>query len=206
MTPTLFISPGACAMASHVALVESGAPHETRVVDLKTGEQRTPEYLAVNPAGSTPALKTDRGVITQNPAILAWVAQTFRERDLAPVDDPFEFARFNGFNGWLSSSLHPALGKVLFSRPALEGEARDQAVDQALSKLDLAERDLVEGPWVFGETWTLSDGYLMVFERWARQAGLLDKARFPKLNAHLDLVQSRDAVKKMLAVEGVQPV
>ena len=130
----------------------------------------------------------------------------FRERDLAPVDDPFEYARFNAFNGWLSSSLHPALGKVLFSRPALEGEARAHAVEFALGKLDLAEQHLVEGPWVFGETWTLSDGYLMVFERWARQAGLLDKARYPKLNAHLDLVQSRDAVKKMLTVEGLQPV
>ena len=206
MSVTLFISPGACAMASHVALLEAGAPHETRVVDLRKGEQRTPEYLAINPAGATPALTTDRGVITQNAAILGWVAQTFRERDLAPVDDAFEYARFNAFNGWLSSSLHPAMGKVLFSRPALEGEAKDQAVEQALAKLDLAETSLVEGPWVFGETWTLSDGYLMVFERWARQAGLLDPARFPKLNAHLDKVQERAAVKAMLEAEGLQAV
>ncbi|MFN6936566.1 MAG: glutathione S-transferase, partial [Tsuneonella sp.] len=73
-------------------------------------------------------------------------------------------------------------------------------------KLDLAEQSLVEGPWVFGDTWTLSDGYLMVFERWSRQARLLDPARFPKLNAHLDQVQTRDAVKAMLDVEGLQPV
>jgi glutathione S-transferase len=59
---------------------------------------------------------------------------------------------------------------------------------------------------VFGETWTLSDGYLMVFERWARQARLLDPARFPKLNAHLDRVQEREAVKRMLADEGLSPV
>lgn len=206
MTTTLFISPGACAMASHVALLEAGMPHETRVVDLKKGEQRTPEFLAVNPAGSTPALKTDQGVITQNAAILAWAAQTTPEKALAPVDDAFAYARFNAFNGWLASSLHPALGKVLFSRPPLEGAAKDEAVEAALGKLDLAERDLVEGPWVFGTTWTLSDGYLMVFERWARQAGLLDPARFPKLNAHLDLVQTREAVKLMLSDEGLAPV
>lgn len=206
MTTTLFISPGACAMASHVALLEAGIPHETRVVDLKKGEQRTPEFLAVNPAGSTPALKTDQGVITQNAAILAWAAQTTPEKALAPVDDAFAYARFNAFNGWLASSLHPALGKVLFSRPPLEGAARDEAVEAALGKLDLAERNLVEGPWVFGTTWTLSDGYLMVFERWARQAGLLDAARFPKLNAHLDLVQTREAVKRMLSDEGLAPV
>ena len=116
----LFISPGACALASHIALEEAGADFETRVVDLRTGQQRTPEYLAVNPAGSTPALQTDRGVITQNPAILAFVAQTHPDRNLAPIDDPHAFAAFNAFNGFLSSSLHPAIGKVLFSRPPLE--------------------------------------------------------------------------------------
>ncbi len=206
MSVTLFISPGACAMASHVALLEAGIDHETQVIDLRTGQQRTPEYLAVNPAGVTPAMKTDQGVITQNAAILAWAAQTRPDKALAPVDDPFAFARFNAFNGWLASSLHPALGKVLFSRPPLEGAAKDQAVEFALSKLELAESHLVEGPWVFGETWTLSDGYLMVFERWARQAGLLAKSRFPKLNAHLDLVQTREAVQAMLTSEGLQAV
>ena len=206
MSLTLFISPGACATASHVALEEAGAAYGTQVIDLRQGQQRTPEYLAINPAGVTPSLRTDRGVITQNAAILAWAAQTHPTRNLAPIDDPFEFARFNAFNGWLASSLHPALGKVLFSRPPLEGEAKDQALEQALSKLDLAEQHLVQGPWVFGETWTLSDGYLMVFERWSKLAGLLDAGRYPKLNAHLALVQTRDAVRRVLAAEGLQAV
>jgi len=70
MTPTLYVSPGACATASHVALQEAGIPHEIRIVNLRAGEQRTPGYLAVNPAGVTPALETVRGVITQNAAIL----------------------------------------------------------------------------------------------------------------------------------------
>ncbi len=201
----LFISPGACAMASHLALEEAGADYETQVINLKAGEQRTPEYLAVNPAGATPALQTDDGVITQNAAILGWAAQTWPDKDLAPTD-AFGLARFNAFNGWLASSLHPALGKVLFSRPPLEGAAKDEAVEAALAKLQLAEDHYLEGPWVFGETWTLSDGYLMVFSRWARQAGLLDKARFPKLNAHLDTVQARPATQAMLKAEGLEIV
>lgn len=206
MTPTLYVSPGACATASHVALQEAGVAHEIRIIDLRKGEQRTPDYLAVNPAGVTPTLQTDQGVITQNAAILAWVAQTNPRAGLAPVDDAFAFARFNAFNGWLASSLHPALGKVLFSRPPLEGEARDTAIDQAQAKLDLAEAHYVEGPWVFGETWTLADGYLMVFTRWSRQAGLLDAARFPKLNAHLDRVQTREAVQRTLSAEGLSVI
>ena len=200
----LYYSPGACAMASHAALEEAGNAYEAQAIDLSKGEQKTPAYLAVNPAGVTPALATDKGVITQNPAILAYVAQSFPNAGLAPIDDPFAFARFNAFNGFLASSLHPAIGKALFSRPALEGEAKDQAVEQALAKYQLVEDHLLAGPWVFGETWTLADDYLMVFSRWARQAGLLDKARFPKLNAHLDVVQTRPAVQRVLKAEGLE--
>lgn len=203
---TLYYSPGACAMASHSALEEAGADFALEKIDLKKGEQRTPEYLAVNPAGATPALKTDHGVITQNAAILTFVAESFPNAGLAPVGDPYEMARFNAFNGFLGSSLHPALGKVLFSHPPLQGETRDQALQQALAKLDLAEQHLVEGPWVFGERWTLADDYLMVFERWARQARLLDQTRYPKLNAHLDAVQQRPAVARMLKAEGLEPI
>lgn len=199
----LFISPGACAMASHLALEEAGADYETQVVNLRAGEQRTPEYLAINPAGATPALQTNDGVLTQNAAIIGWAAAKWPEKKLAPTD-AFGLARFNAFNGFLSSSLHPALGKVLFSHPALEGAAKDDAVKLALSKLQLVEDHYLEGPWVFGDTWTLADGYLMVFTRWARQAGLLDKTRFPKLNAHLDAVQARPATQAMLKAEGLE--
>ncbi len=176
------------------------------MIDLRTGQQRTPEYLAINPAGSTPALQTDRGVITQNAAILAFIAQTHPDRKLAPVDDPHAFAAFNAFNGFLSSSLHPAIGKVLFSRPPLEAEARAEAVEQALAKYQLVEDHWLQGPWVFGDGFTLADGYLSVFTRWARSAHLLDLARFPGLNAHLDRVQARPAVSRVLATEGLSAV
>lgn len=206
MTLTAFISAGACAMATHSALEEAGVDYEMQLIDLKKGEQKTPEYLAVNPAGVTPALKTDQGVITQNAAILGWVAATHPDKELAPVDDAFAMARFDAFNGWLASSLHPAIGKVLFSRPPLEGQAKDDAIEQALAKYDLAEQHLVEGPYVFGEDWTLADNYLAVLTRWARQAKLLDADRYPKLNAHLDRVQQRPAMQRMLKAEGLEPV
>jgi glutathione S-transferase len=202
----LYISPGACALASHIALEEAGADYETQIIDLKTGQQRTPEYLAVNPAGVTPALQTDKGVITQNAAILAFVAQTHPDRKLAPTDDPHAFAAFNAFNGFLGASLHPAIGKVLFSRPALEGDDKAQAAEQALAKYQLVEDHWLQGPWVFGDEFTLADGYLAVFTRWARQSGLLDAARFPGLNAHLDRVQARPAVSRVLGAEGLGAV
>lgn len=202
----LYYSPGACALASHVALEESGAAYETVRIDLGKGEQKKPTYLAINPAGVTPALETERGVITQNAAILSFIAQTRPQQNLAPVGDPYRMARFNAFNGYLGSSLHPAMGRALFSRPALEGAARTEAIEVVLDRLQLIEDGLLEGTWVMGDAYTLSDGYLMVFERWARSAELLDPARFPRLNGHLDRTQERPAVQRVLAAEGIEAV
>lgn len=202
----LYYSPGACAMASHFALEEAGADYELVKIDLKRGEQKTPEYLAINPAGVTPALVTDRGVLTENVVIAGYVAQTHPDAKLAPNDDSFAFGKMQSVNAWLGASLHPAIGKVLFGRPPLEGEAREAAVKLALEKYDLAEHHLLIGPWVTGEAYTVVDGYLSVFTRWARQADLLDKARYPRLNAHLDAVQARPAVIRALEMEGLQPV
>jgi glutathione S-transferase len=201
----LFYSAGACAMASHFALEEAGATYELQAVNLRQGEQRTPEYLAINPAGATPALQTAEGVITQNPAILTYLADVYPEAGLAPTG-AFARARFNAFTGYLSSGVHPAMGRLLFSRPPLEGEARDAAADLALSKLDVVEQHLLAGTFVFGADHTAADGYLSVFSRWARQAGLLDPARYPKLNAHLDQEQAREPVRRALAAEGLEPV
>jgi glutathione S-transferase len=125
---------------------------------------------------------------------------------LTDRDAPYDYHRMLAFNAFLGSSLHPAIGKVLFSRPPLEGEAKTAAVELALSKYDLVEQHLFTGPWVLGEIYSAADGYLSVFTRWARAAQLLDPARYPKLNAHLDAVQARPAVQRVLMQEGLQPV
>ena len=123
-----------------------------------------------------------------------------------PIPRPAWSIATQAFNAWMASSLHPAIGKALFSRPPLEGAARDEAIEQALAKYDLAEQHLFVGPWALGENHSATDGYLMVFTRWARQAGLLDAGRFPRLNAHLDKVQARPAVARVLEVEGLTAV
>lgn len=198
----LYYSPGACALASHIALEEAGADYEVQKIDLRQGEQKSAEYLAINPAGSTPALVTDRGVLTQNLVIMGYVAQEHPDAKLAANDDSFEFSRMQAFNGYLSSSLHPALGALLFS--GIEGEAKEAQTKVALGKLQLVEDSLLQGPWAMGEAYTVADGYLSVFTRWARQAQLLTKDRFPKLNDHLDRVQARPAVQRVLAAEGIE--
>src|ERR1700747_1537540 len=104
----LYYAPGTCALASHIALEEVGAAYKAERLDFKDNQQNRPDYLAVNPKGRVPALVTDRGVLTETPAILAFVAQTFPEGKLAPFDDAFKLAEVQAFNSYLCSTVHVA--------------------------------------------------------------------------------------------------
>jgi glutathione S-transferase len=82
----LYCAPGTCALASHIALAEVGAAYTTEKIDFKSNQQNSPEYLAVNPKGCVPALVTDRDILTETPAMLAYIAQSFPQAKLAPFD------------------------------------------------------------------------------------------------------------------------
>ncbi len=83
-----YYAPNTCALASHIALEDAGAEYRLRRIDFDKKEQRSPDYLAVNPKGRVPALVTTRGVLTETPAMLAYVAQSYPAAQLAPLDDP----------------------------------------------------------------------------------------------------------------------
>lgn len=104
----LYFAPGTCALASHIALAEAGAPYTTEKLDFKANQQNSPEYLKLNPKGRVPTLVTDRGVLTETPAILAYIAQSFPQAKLAPLDDALEFAKLQAFNSYLCSTVHVA--------------------------------------------------------------------------------------------------
>jgi glutathione S-transferase len=104
----LYYEKGTCALASHIALEEAGAEYSTMRVNFGAGEQRSPEYLAVNPKGRVPSLVTERGILTETPAMLAFIAQSFPKAGLAPLDDPFRFAEVQAFNSYLCSTVHVA--------------------------------------------------------------------------------------------------
>src|SRR5712671_1774221 len=104
----LYYAPGTCAMASHIALQESGATYTTERLDFKANQQNSAEYLAINPKGRVPSLVTDRGILTETPAMLAFIAQSFPQAKLAPLDDPYTFAQVQAFNSYLCSTVHVA--------------------------------------------------------------------------------------------------
>lgn len=200
-----FYSPGSCALASRIALEEAGATYEAVKVNLGAGEQRGEAYLKINPKGRVPALVTDKGILTENPAILAFVAQSHPKANLAPLDDPFEFARVQAFNSYLCSTVHVAhahrvRGTRWTDDPAAL-EALKQKVPQTMGDgFALIEREMFAGPWVMGERYTICDPYLFTLTRWLK-GDSVDVARFPKISAHLSRMPERPAVQRALSGE-----
>ena len=200
-----FYAPGTCALAGHIALREAGADHEIQRVDFKSNEQNSPAFLGVNPKGRVPALVTDRGVLTESPAILAYVAQSFPEAKLAPADDAFAFAEIQAFNLYLCSTLHVAHAH----RPRASRWADDPAAMEAMkakvpenmtSCLRMIEDNMFAGPWVMGESYTICDPYLFTLGRWMEADGV-DPAGFPRIIAHREAMMARPAVAEALALE-----
>lgn len=204
----LFYAPGACSLASHIALEEAGAQYEGVRVDLKNGEQFTPEYLRVNPKSRVPALQTEEGVLTENPAILAYIGQRFPAAGLIPLDNPFAFADLQAFNVYLTSTVHISFAHAFRPGRYADGDAAAAAMREKVPPtLDqcfaLIEGRFADGrPYVNGERFTVSDGYLFVFERWLRDRGYGHPELCPRVMAHCARVAARPAVARVLAAEG----
>ena len=203
----LYFAPGTCALATHIALAEAGADYTAERIDFKTNQQQSPEYLAINPKGRVPALVTDRGVLTENVAMLAYIAQTFPKAKLAPVDDPYAFAEVQAINSYLSSTVHVAHShKGRGYRWATE-ESSFADMKKTLPKsmaavFALLEQNMLKGPWMMGETYTTCDPYLFTLTGWLEGDGV-DIATLPKVADHFKRMKDRPAVQKALAEEKV---
>lgn len=202
---TLFYAPRTCALASHIALEEAGADYDLRRLDFSRTEQRSPDYLAVNPKGRVPALATPRGTLTETPAILAFIAQSFPATNLAPLDDPFGFAEMQAFNSYLCATLHVAHAHKLRGSRWVDDEAAIEAMRRKVPEsvgacFDLVEREMLRGPWVMGETYTVADPYLFTVARWIEGDGV-DPARLPRVIDHRNRMLERPAVARAVAAE-----
>ena len=199
----LYYAPATCAQASHIALAEAGADYTTEKVDFKTNQQNSPQYLAINPKGRVPTLVTDKGILTETPAMLAYIAQSFPSAKLAPLDDAFEFAKVQAFNSYLCATVHVAHAhKMRGTRWATE-ETTFADMKRMVPKtmgacFALIERDMLKGPWVMGEQYTVCDPYLYTLAGWL-EGDSVDIATLPKVAAHRQRMEQRPAVQKVLA-------
>ncbi len=201
----LYYAADTCSLATHIVLEEAGADYSTVRIDFATGQQRSPDYLAVNPKGRVPALVTDRGILTETPAMLVFVAQSFPAARLAPVDDAFAFAEVQAFNSYLCSTLHVAHAHRMRGHRWADDEAAIAAMQRKVPQsvgacYELIERDLLKGPWVMGEHYTICDPYLFTLAQWLEQDGV-DYNRIPRVADHRRRVSERAAVRKAIAEE-----
>lgn len=198
----LFHAWGSCSLASLIALEEAGAPYELVVMSTREGDQRKAEYLAVNPKGRVPTLVTDRGVLTETPAILAFIAQSFPAARLAPTD-PFDFARLQAFNSYLCATVHVAhahkhRGYRWASEESSFADMRRKVAENEIECFRLIETEYLQGPWVMGEQFTVADGYLFTLADWLEDDGV-DPKQFPRVLDHRERTRARPAVRKVLA-------
>ena len=201
----LYYAVHTCALASHIALEEAGAEYSTVRINFATEEQRKPEYLAINPKARVPSLVTERGILTETPAMLAFVAQSFPKARLAPLDDPFAFAEVQAFNSYLCATLHVAhahrmRGYRWADDPAAIEAMKRKVPDSVAACYELIESKMLRGPWVMGEAYTICDPYLFTVAQWM-EGDSIDPARFPKVRDHRQRMSERAAVRKVVAEE-----
>jgi glutathione S-transferase len=200
----LFTAPGTCALAVHIALEEAAAPHEIAWVDLKSNAQRSPDYLKLNPKGRVPALATPEGVLTETPALLAFIGQSFPDAHLVPAS-PFEFARLQSVTSYLCSTVHVAHAhrprgiRWVDAADTEALEAMRRNVPRTMGEcFEYIENELFTGPWLMGEQYTVADPYLFTIAGWLESDGV-DPSRFPKVLGHTRRMKERPAVARVLA-------
>lgn len=201
---TLYYTPKTCALASHIALIDAGADYVLKRIDFKSSEQRSPEFLALNPKGRVPALVTPQGILTETTALLTYIAQTHPQANLAPTE-PFALARLQSFTAFLSSTLHVAhahgpRGSRWTDDPAAQAALKAYVPTSVTAAFKLVEDTMLQGPFVMGDTYTIADPYLFTMSTWI-EGDQVDTAQIPRVMAHRQMMSERPSVIRALAEE-----
>lgn len=206
MKLTLYYSPGACSLASHIALEESGLPYDAVRISTAAGEQRKPEYLAINPRGKVPTLMVDGKRLVENTAILTFIAGGHPQAGLWPKST-WEQAQAVSWMAYIAGTVHPTYTR--FFRPERfvpEGAPVDavkaKGGEQYWDCLVEIDRLLAGRKWAMGKQFTVVDPYLLVMYRWANR-NAMPVTKLAHYTALIQRVLARPAVKKVMADEGI---
>ena len=203
---TLYYSPGACSLAPHIVLEELGEPFAAKRTVIAEGQNRTPEYLALNPSGQVPTLTVDDKVLTQNVAIMTYLAHRQPAKQLLP-SDALEAAQVVSLMAFLASTVHPAYGRFFRPVRATADEKAHEGV-KATAKEAIKgyyadiEKRLAGHDYAVGKGYTTADAYLYVFYRWGSRLDL-PMAEHKAWTAHAERVRARPATGRALADEGL---
>ena len=203
MTLQLYTAPGTIGVASHIALEESGLAYQTIKIDFAMKEQLSEHYRKINPKMRVPALIVDGQVLTETPAILVYVAQIASSSVMELPTDPLAFAHIQSFNSYLASTVHIAHAhKMRGARWTDDADAlvaMTAYVPTSMSGcLDVIEKELLKGPWVHGDAFSISDPYLFALCQWLEGDGV-DISRYPAVRAHHSRMLKRESVQRVLS-------
>ena len=207
MSMTLYGSPSTASLVVHWLLIELDIPHTLHMLDFDRNEQKSPEYLKLNPAGRVPALVTDGQVLTEAAAIVMHLADSHPEAQLAPALGSQQRARYYRWMFFMANTLQPAYRAWFYAtEPAGEGNA-DAVKEQARKQLEdawqaVADHLQANGPYLLGEEISAADFMLTMLMRWSRNMPRPSDT-WPVLKAFADRMKARPAFREVYAREGL---
>jgi glutathione S-transferase len=195
----LYFSPLACSMATRIALYEAGADAQYMYRDRNKRLPDGSDFLAINPLGMVPALRTDEGeVLTENAAILQYVAASFPAANLAP-ERGVERARLQQWLSFIGTELHKAVFLPLLESEA-PADAKAYAAGLAEARLGLLDKHLAGREFLL-DSFSVADAYLYTVLNWSR-ATPINVTRWPAIKAYLSNLRKRPSVAKAVGEEG----
>lgn len=198
----LYYAPGACSLASHIALRESGMSFEVCQVDLRAKKTATgDDFLNINPKGYVPALQLDTGdVLTENAVILSYISDQKPEAKLAPAFGTMQRYHMQEWLNYIATEIHKNYGP-LFGKN-LSNEAKANIFALLTKRLSYVESTLAKGPYLLGDQFTVADVYLFVVVNWSGLVGF-DLSPFPSIKEFQARVFARQAVQETMKAEGL---
>ncbi|HEY0661883.1 MAG TPA: glutathione S-transferase family protein [Lysobacter sp.] len=204
---SLYYAPGAASMLVHWLLIELGVSHELRLVDTKSGEQKTPEYLALNPNGVVPTLVVDGQPMFEAAALAMTLADGYPEAGFAPrLDSPLR-PHYNQWMFHLANAVQPLL-RIWWYPGEVAGQANsDLVVEHVRPRIEAAWDRLdahlgAHGPYLLGDHVSAADFYLTMLMRWARSTPQ-PATTWPHLAALAQRMKARPSFKQLYEREGL---
>jgi glutathione S-transferase len=199
----LYYAPNTCALAPYITLTEAAAGFEAVPLNMRKGQNKSPEYLKLNPKHKVPLLMVDGVPLTESVAIQIWIARTFPVAQLLP-DDPWQELKAVSMLSWCSSGIHPYLSRINSPSKVCDQEGAGDSVRRLAAEtvyecFAMAE-DLLAGRDYFFDAFTAPDAHFFWCFRRASQFDL-DLDGFSNCTAHFQRMQDRPSVKKLLAFE-----
>ena len=198
----LYYSPGACSLASHIALCETGLPFEIdRLIKTTKMTASGENYLQLNPKGYVPAIKLDDGsMLTEGVAVLQYIADQKPDSGLAPKAGTMERYRLQEWLTYIATELHKSFSP-LFNKAASE-EMKNFARDALNKRMGYVEAQLAGKTYLLGEHFTVADVYLFVVLGWSKHVGV-DLGSFPKIQEYMAQIAARPSVQAAMKAEGL---